>query len=222
MDVLNFLLNAQIRIGTQTVLWREVLGNAFGLASALGGMRRRVWAWPVGIVGNALLFTVFLGTVFGTPSRVDLIGQAGRQVMFAVVSVYGWYRWTRRDASQARVVIEPRWATWWERVLVVVVLIGGTLALTPLFTALGSYDPVWTDAWIFTGSLIATYGMARGWVEFWLVWVAVDAVGVPTLFHAHYYATGLMYVIYGAFTIYGFTVWARQRLRPSNAAVTLG
>ncbi|MDN5700455.1 MAG: nicotinamide mononucleotide transporter family protein, partial [Kocuria sp.] len=63
--------------------------------------------------------------------------------------------------------------------------------------------------WIFMGSLLATYGMAKGWVEFWLIWVAVDLVGVPLLFSAGYYASGLMYVFYGAFTLVGFFVWWR-------------
>ena len=40
--------------------------------------------------------------------------------------------------------------------------------------ALGSWGPL-ADAWILTGSILATYGMARGWVEFWLIWIAVDA-----------------------------------------------
>jgi hypothetical protein len=60
MEPLRWLYKAQIHIGDSHILWREVIGNLFGLASALGGMRRRVWAWPVGIVGNVLLFTVFL------------------------------------------------------------------------------------------------------------------------------------------------------------------
>ncbi len=221
MDVLRWLFEAQLVIGDQTILWREVIGNAFGLASALGGMRRRAWAWPVGIVGNVLLFTVFLGAVFGTPNPVNLLGQAGRQVMFIVVSIYGWYRWTHRGAETAR-SIQPRWATWKERVAIVVGLVGGTALLTPLFQALGSFEPVWSDAWIFTGSLIATYGMARGWVEFWLVWVAVDVVGVPLLFSAGYYASGLLYLFYGVFTLTGFFVWMRQRVRPSAAPVTVG
>ena len=54
---------------------------------------RRVAAWPIGIVGNILLFTVFLGGVFDTPSDLNLYGQAGRQVFFLIVSVYGWVRW---------------------------------------------------------------------------------------------------------------------------------
>ena len=74
------LLNATLIIGGYPILWREIIGNLFGLASAVGGMKRVVWAWPVGIVGNVLLFTVFLGGVFHTPQDLDLYGQAGRQV----------------------------------------------------------------------------------------------------------------------------------------------
>jgi nicotinamide mononucleotide transporter len=210
VDVLNWLFNAQIHIGDQTILWREVLGNVFGLASALGGMRRKVWAWPVGIVGNVLLFTVFLGAVFGTPNPVNLLGQAGRQIMFIIVSIYGWVRW-RQARSGGAAAVTPTWASGRARILLVVAFVGGTALLTPLFTALGSFDPVWADAWIFMGSLLATYGMAKGWVEFWLIWIAVDIVGVPLLVSAGYYASALMYVIYGAFTLVGFIVWARIR-----------
>mgnify|MGYP003588277288 FL=1 len=79
MSFFSWLFDATFTVGDQVVLWREVVGNLFGLASALGGMRRRVWAWPVGIVGNVLLFTVFLGAVFGTPDAPNLLRQAGRQ-----------------------------------------------------------------------------------------------------------------------------------------------
>ncbi|QIS39124.1 nicotinamide riboside transporter PnuC [Clavibacter capsici] len=218
MAALEWLFDAQLRIGDQVVLWREIVGNLFGLASALGGMRRKVWAWPVGIVGNVLLFTVFLGAVFGTPNPVNLLGQAGRQVMFIAVSVYGWYRWQQARHGGAPVV--PQWASGRERVLLVVALVGGTAILTPVFRALGSYEPVWADAWIFVGSLLATYGMAKGWVEFWLVWVAVDLVGVPLLVSAGYYTSAFMYVFYGAFTLTGFFVWMRARGTASPAVET--
>jgi nicotinamide mononucleotide transporter len=217
MDLLRWLFDAQLVIGDQVILWREVLGNLFGLASALGGMRRRVWAWPVGILGNLLLFTVFLGAVFGTPNPVNLLGQAGRQVMFIAVSVYGWYRW-RQSKHLGGAAVDPRWASGRERALLVVALVGGTAVLTPIFAALGSYEPVWADAWIFMGSLLATYGMAKGWVEFWLIWVAVDVVGVPLLLSAGYYASAIMYLFYGGFTLAGFFVWARARRLSAETA----
>ena len=50
MDFLQWLFDARIELGGgQSLLVREVLGNVFGLLSALGGMRRKVWAWPVAV-----------------------------------------------------------------------------------------------------------------------------------------------------------------------------
>lgn len=214
MDPLDWILGlytATIPVGGgQELLLREVVGNAFGLTSALGGMLRRVWAWPVGIVGNALLLTVFLGTLLDPGHELPaLLGQAGRQVMFIAVAIYGWVRWrqARDDGGQ----IMPRWASWRERGGLVLALVLGTIAITPLFRMLGSYEPVWADAWTFVGSLLATYGMAKGWTEFWLIWIAVDVVGVPLLFSSGYYATGFMYVFYGVFTAIGFVIWWRAQ-----------
>ncbi|MGL3804848.1 nicotinamide riboside transporter PnuC [Paeniglutamicibacter sp. R2-26] len=213
MDFLRWLIeafNSYITIGGSALLVREVVGNIFGLASALGGIRRKVWAWPVGIIGNALLLTVFLGSLFGNDSTANLLGQAGRQVMFIAVSIYGWYRWkSSRDAGGSAVT--PRWASGKERISLALVLVIGTVALTPVFGALGSYEPVWADAWTFVGSLLATYGMAKGLVEFWLIWVLVDVVGVPLLFSAGYYASAFMYLFYGCFTLVGFFIWWRAQ-----------
>ena len=112
------LLNATLYIGGYPILWREIVGNLFGLASAVGGMRRRVWAWPVGIVGNVLLFTVFFAVAFSTPQHTTLLGQAGRQVFFVITSVYGWWRWraNQRSGDPQAPAVSPRWATARERV----------------------------------------------------------------------------------------------------------
>ena len=219
--MIDWLFDAQLTIAGHPILWREVVGNLFGLASAIGGLRRRVWAWPVGIVGNVLLFTVFLGGVFDTPQAKDLYGQAGRQVFFVAVAVYGWVRW--RQASRAAAdadgtggaAIVPSWAGTRGRVQLVVAAVIGTVVSALVFQALGSWGP-WADAWIFTGSLLATYGMARGWTEFWLIWLAVDVVGVPLLLRAGYYPSAVLYLVYGGVVVYGFTVWlaAQRRERP--------
>lgn len=223
MDLLLDLLDAQISVGDSHILWREVIGNLFGLTSAVGGMRRRVWAWPVGIVGNVLLFTVFLGGVFNTPQAVDLYGQAGRQVFFVAVSIFGWVRWrqSRSDAGPSAPAIVPRWATTRERVLLVVAAVVGTVVFAQVFALLGSWGR-WADAWIFTGSILATYGMARGWTEFWLIWIGVDVVGVPLLLQAGFYPSAALYLVYGGFVMWGFGVWlrAQRRERPTGAVTT--
>ncbi|MFE9690988.1 nicotinamide riboside transporter PnuC [Micromonospora sp. NPDC005806] len=210
MGPLGWLLDAQVQVAGSPVLVREIVGNIFGLASALLGLRRLVWAWPVGMIGNALLFTVFLGGVFATPQAHDLYGQAGRQVFFFAVSVYGWWRWSRNRRSEggAQPAVTPRWATWRERLGLLAAAVIGTALVDPVLAALGSWGPL-PDAWILVGSLLATYGMARGWVEFWLIWIAVDAVGVPLLLQGGFYPSAAMYLVYGGFCVAGLAAWWR-------------
>jgi nicotinamide mononucleotide transporter len=212
-EVLLRLLKAKLDIGPG-ILWREIIGNVFGLASALLGMRRKVAAWPIGIVGNVLLFTVFVGGVLGgafdTPQKLDLWGQAGRQIFFIVVSVYGFVRWQqfKKSGTESGVGVQPTWA---RRSGLIQLAVGAVVLWTAFYfilKALGSWGPA-GDAWILTGSVLATYGMARGWVEFWLIWIAVDAVGVPLLLIAGYYPSAIMYIVYGAFRVISFISWWR-------------
>ena len=231
MNALQWLLEGTIAIPSwelpfsgvivpaSALLVREVVGNGFGLLSAVGGMRRQVWAWPVGIVGNLLLFTVFVGGIFDKPQAHDLWGQAGRQVFFLVLSLYGWWRWQRSKRAQSdpgQGAITPGWAglRGWAELLGFAVL--GTVVFYFVLRALGSWGPL-PDAWILTGSILATYGMARGWTEFWLIWIAVDAVGVPLLFRAGYYPSAVLYLVYGGFCLVGFAAWLRAR---RNAGLT--
>jgi len=216
MSLIERLFDAQLSIFGQQILWREIVGNAFGFASAIGGLRRRVWAWPVGIIGNVMLFTVFFGVAFVTPQHQTLYGQAGRQVFFVITSVYGYWRWSRirRHRSPGAPAITPRWATGRERLQYLAVWVGGVAVTQWVFAQIGAGWPAprwyyWCDAWIFIGSMVATYAMARGWTDFWLAWIAVDLVGVPLLIHSHFYPTAVLFAIYGGLVIYGFFVWLK-------------
>jgi nicotinamide mononucleotide transporter len=219
MHALLWLLDARLHVAGSEILWREIVGNLFGLASAVLGMRRLVSAWLVGIVGNVLLFTVFLGGAFATPQAVDLYGQAGRQVFFFGVSLYGWWRWSasrRRGEAHDGGAVVPRWASGRERVGLLCAAALGIAVAYPVLAALGSWGPL-PDAWILVGSLLATYGMARGWVEFWLIWIAVDAVGVPLLLVGGFYPSAVLYAVYGGFCAWGFVAWLR-----TSRAMTAG
>jgi len=220
------LIDATIPIGKYELHWLELIGVLFGLGSAIGGLRRRVWAWPVGIVGNVLLFSVFIAATFEAEAQVPLFGQAGRQVFFIITSIYGWWRWNEvRKLNQHgsdQPAITPRWATTRERISLGVVWLVGVLLVQWVFAAIGASWPAprwyfWCDAWIFVGSIVATYAMARGWNEFWLAWIAVDLVGVPLLWHSQYYPTAVLFVVYGALVVWGFVVWlgaGREEIPP--------
>jgi len=216
MHWLDAFYNAKWQVtATQAIYWREIVGNGFGLGSAVLGLRRSVWAWPVGIVGNVLLFTVFLGQAVGNDQGTPLYGQASRQVFFIITSVYGWWRWQQnRHTSGGGPAVRPRWATARERAIYIPAALAAVATFFFIFRTVGAGFPVpwWyylADSWIFVGSMLATYAMARGWVDFWLCWLAVDLVGVPELLHFRYYPSAILYAVYAGFVIWGFVVWLR-------------
>ncbi|HRW19284.1 MAG TPA: nicotinamide riboside transporter PnuC [Dermatophilaceae bacterium] len=222
-NIFQQLLAATFPVGGYEMHWLELIGILIGAASAYLGMKRWVWAWPVGITANIMLFFVYLGALFGADQRIPLFGQAGRQIFFIATSIYGWWRWNQsrqaRGVDTAAPAITPRWASSRERIAIVVGWLLGTVVVHQVFVALWNLAPnpywtpqwwfYWCDAWIFVGSIIATYAMARGWNEFWLAWIAVDLIGVPLGFATGYVPTAVLYIGYGFFVLYGFTQWVK-------------
>lgn len=223
-NVFQQVIDAAIPMGQYQLHWLELIGVLIGIVSAWFGMRRRVWAWPVGIVANVMLFFVYIGATIGADQRVPLFGQASRQIFFIATSIYGWWRWTQvrrlnHGEDRSAPAITPRWATVRERTAVIGFWLVGTVLVHQAFTWLWSLSPnpfwtpewwfFWCDAWIFVGSIVATYAMARGWNEFWLAWIGVDLVGVPLGFATGYVPTAVMYIFYGLFVVYGFTQWVK-------------
>ncbi|HNQ06950.1 MAG TPA: nicotinamide riboside transporter PnuC [Tetrasphaera sp.] len=221
-NVFQRLINAAIPIGKYQLHWLELIGVLIGVVSAWFGMKRRVWAWPVGITANIMLFFVYIGATLGAGERIPLFGQAGRQIFFIVTSIYGWWRWSqlqKRAGGGDAPAITPRWMTTRERAIVIAGWLLGTVVVHQVFVALWNAAPnpywqpqwwyYWCDAWIFVGSFVATYAMARGWNEFWLAWIGVDLVGVPLGFATDYVPTAVMYTFYGLFVLYGFSQWVK-------------
>jgi nicotinamide mononucleotide transporter len=214
MSVIKWFFESTIHFGSKSIALREVVGGVLGLSSAILGARRKVSAWPVGIAGDALLFTVFLGAVFayGDQPSGNFYGQASRNLLLIIVSAYGWVRWSahRRRGEVGTAAVTPRWTTLREKQILIPAVFVFFLVSQEIFRALGESGTwLFVDTWIFTGTALATYGMSRGYVEFWLVWIAVDLVGVPFALKNGYYPTGTLYAIYLPFVIWGFLSWLR-------------
>lgn len=212
MNLITWLFETNIEFGSKSIPLREIIGGTLGLTSAILGARRKISAWPIGILGDGLLFTVFLGAVFVYSDQdSNFYGQAGRNLLLIFVSTYGWIRWSRtKRSSRMQVVVNPRWTTHREKIIIIPIVLLGFFLSMNIFKALGESGTwLWVDTWIFTGTALATYGMSRGYVEFWLVWVAVDLVGVPFAFVNGYYPTGTLYAIYLPFVLWGFISWLK-------------
>lgn len=193
-------------VGSQHVLWSDLLGNICSLATVAFALRRSLLTWPVQIAGCVLLF--------GASVQVHLGGNAARQVVLALMALYGWSRWAqaRRTGGpqHTRGEVTIRFASGRERAVLLVLLVGGTIGFAALLQVTNtSYSPL-PDAYIFIGSVAATLAQARGLVEFWAIWILVDCVGVPLAWTHGLVVSGSVYAIFLVMVLAGLRDWIRR------------
>jgi nicotinamide mononucleotide transporter len=216
-------LNEQFSFFGLPVYWSDFFGNILALATVWLALKRYLIAWPVQILGSVLLLIASL--------NVDLGGNAARQVVIIISASWGWATWKRSREKEG--TINVRWASWRERVVLLVAMVAGTIAFGALLKSTdASFYPgapwwmVLADAWIFVGSILAMYSQARRYVEFWFVWLAVDLVGVPLAIHSELYFSGIVYGIFFVMVLIGIRDWAsrstnQEIVSPIEPAVVL-
>ncbi|MFC4589808.1 nicotinamide mononucleotide transporter family protein [Sphaerisporangium corydalis] len=194
----------------QHVLYTDLAGNILALTTVWLAIRRTIWTWPVQLAGSVLLFAASV--------QAHLTGSALKQVMFGVLAVYGWVRWTRGTKDGGTLPVRPGSAA--ERLTLVAVMVAATAAVAWFFSVTGwSWAPL-PDAYIFVGSAIATYAQGRALIDFWWIWVAVDLVGVPLAFQSGLVVSGVVYGIFFVMVLLGFREWRRQYGRRLEVVTT--
>lgn len=184
----------------------EAFAAAFGAISVYLGTRQNILSWPTALVNVALSAVVFL--------EARLYADMGLQVIYFLLSAYGWYEWKFGGAN--RTVLRVSRAT--PRTWVVLTVINAVA-----WIALGIYlsrhtDAAlpWLDALLSTTSLCAQWLMTRKVLENWAVWIALDIVYVPTFISRGLYAMAGLYAIFLVLAVLGWREWKR-----SHAATTI-
>ncbi|MEU8347032.1 nicotinamide riboside transporter PnuC [Actinomadura geliboluensis] len=209
-------LGAGFEVFGEHILWTDLTGNVLSLAVVWLAMRKTLWTWPVQLTGALLLLAASL--------HASVPGNALKQVLFCGLALYGWTMWTRGRRETDAIVV--RQATARERAVLLGALVVGTAVVAQLFVHLDwlkvAWSP-WANAYIFVGSAVATYAQSRALVDFWIVWVLVDLVGVPLALKSGLYVSGAVYGIFFVMVMVGFNNWLRESRSaqiPRQKAVT--
>src|SRR5947199_10478657 len=63
----------------------EFVAVVVGIISKLLSVRQNIWSWPTALVNVALFFALFY--------KSGLYSDMGLQVVYFILSLYGWYEW---------------------------------------------------------------------------------------------------------------------------------
>ena len=184
----------------------EIVAVVFGAASVYLSARQRIASWPTAIVNVVLSAVVYY--------RARLYSDAGLQLVYFALSVYGWYQWKFGGAHRTELPVSrtPRARVPLLTALAVVGMV--TLGLlTTRYTDVLAHNRAWvpwTDATLTAASLVAQWMMTRKLVENWLVWIAVDVVYVPLLAYKGLYAFAGLYALFLGLAVKGYAEWRRD------------
>jgi len=185
----------------------EAVSVALGLAYAVLAIRKSRWCWVAGGVSSAIM--IYLSLVARLPM------QAALQVYYVVISVYGWWHWTREEELQGMLAVTTWPIRWHLAACAGVVLMS---ALTARWLSQSQAAWPFLDSLTTWGSLYATWLQARVKLENWLYWICIDSV-LGFLFGTQgLYFVALLSVVYLGFSAVGFIRWLKTYRTPLPAS----
>lgn len=185
----------------------ETIGVLFGIAGVWLTIRRHIWCWPVGLVNVGLFAFVFF--------HARLYGAAVLQLVYVVISLYGWYRWRHPGPNLRELPISWTPWRWWGGLGVAGVLL--TMALGLFLRWRTNAVLPFLDAATASFSLVAQWQTARKWIDNWLVWIAVDLVYIGMYLSQRLYPTATLYAVFLVLAALGFREWRRSIAEPEES-----
>jgi nicotinamide mononucleotide transporter len=178
----------------------ELVAAVVGAVSVWLSVRQNIWSWPTAIVNVVLYSLVFY--------QAKLYADMGLQVVYAVLSVYGWYEWLHGGENRT-VLHVTRTTPSLAALLTGIALLGAAVLGMILRQATDAALP-FMDSFLASTSLVAQWMMTRKKLENWLVWIAVDVLYVGTFVFKGLYLTAVLYAVFLALAIQGWRDWRRS------------
>ena len=186
----------------------ELFGFVCGVINVYLATRENIWSWPFGVLNAGFYIVVF--------GRAGLYSDTGLQVVYFVLSFYGWWHWLRGDADRATVLVTRTSVRLWVRLLGIAAITW--LLLYSVTSRIPGAKLPMLDAALVALSLIAQWMMTRKLLENWALWVALDVVYVGVFVARGLLLTAVLYLVFLGLAIFGHFEWTRSFQRSSRVS----
>jgi nicotinamide mononucleotide transporter len=180
----------------------EFIAFVFGIASVWYAKKANILVYPLGLV--ATVITVYL------LYKAGYLGDMMMNFYYSVMSLYGWWNWSRRKNNK-RVVPISRTNTREKQigVLLFILTIGVTYTVYVLngqAIETANYIDIVTSGIFFT----AMWYMATKKLENWTLWIIADLITVPLYAYRGLGMLSLQYLIFTILAIQGYISWSKH------------
>lgn len=180
----------------------EAIAFFFGIASVVYAKREHILVYPTGLVATVITVYIFL--------HDELMGDMMLNFYFSIMSIYGWWNWSRKKDNQYVVPIS--------RTNTKEKLIGLAMFVMTMIVTYGVYRFYGTEITssnyidIFTSGIFFTamWFMANKKLEHWILWIFADMITVPLYAYRGWGMLSFQYIIFTILAIQGYIAWKKS------------
>ena len=193
----------------------EAVAVIMGIVSVWYSRKENILVFPTGIINTSLF--IYLSY------KGHLLGEASVNLYYTIMSIYGWYWWTRKKEDQVTNALQITISNTTQRVQQVLVFIGFyTILFFVLEFLKNNFAPdaiPWADALASASAYTAMWLMAKKKVESWIWWIITNITSIPLYFIKGYAFTSFQFIVLLILAIAGLITWnkkANQKLATTS------
>jgi nicotinamide mononucleotide transporter len=183
-------------------IFLEITAVTFGFLSVWFSMRNKIWVFPTGIVSTLIFVYLLL--------KWGLLGDMMINAYYFVMSLYGWYVWTRKDNNAnftkiTRMNLKEKKTS----ILLFLATLLFVFIIYKVFdkwTSWVAYVDTVTTAIFFVGMWL----MAKRKIENWVFWIVGDLISVPLYLYKGFTFTSFQYFGFTFIAIFGYLAWKKN------------
>lgn len=189
----------------------EAVAVVMGIVSVWYSRKENILVYPTGLINTTLyIYLSFKG---------HLLGEASVNLYYTIMSLYGWYLWTRKTEDKTKFVLQITHSNkkeWLQQLLFFGVIYAIIyLLLTYAKTAFAPEAIPWADAFASATAYTGMWLMAKKKVESWIWWVLTNIASIPLYFIKGYAFTSVQFIVLLILAIAGWISW-NQKSKETN------
>lgn len=192
----------------QHTSWIEIVAVFFGALSVIFSNQNKVYLYPTGLISSGIFIVLLI--------RAKLYADAGLNAYYVIMSIYGWYVWTRKSAALDHTPVS--WTSKKElRTAILIAGLGWIVLFGILKTFTDSNVPLF-DAFVSATAWSGMWLLAKRKVENWVLLNISNFASVPLLVYKHLYFTTALTIFLFIVACFGFVNW--KKIAAKEAALS--
>ena len=179
----------------------ELIAIFFGLASVWFAKKDNILVFPTGLVSTSIYAYLLW--------QWELLGDSMINVYYFVMSLYGWYHWTRKKGDEVEFPISR--TTNKDKIYGLFIFVSTLVFVVVVYLYFGKFTTWYSyvDTLLTAIFFVGMWLMAKRKIENWFFWIIGDCISIPLYFAKGYTFTSLQYVIFTIIAFYGYLEWKK-------------